>query len=66
MLFFIEHSTRRVHLIQDRGAKFTAAFDTVLAVAAVRIIKTPIQAPCANAIAVGGLPARAASASTGC
>ncbi len=46
-----DHTDGLKFLIRDRDAKLTDAFDAVLTAAGIRIIKTPVQAPRANAIA---------------
>ena len=46
-----ERADRFRFLIRDRDSKFTAAFDAVFTGADIRIIRTPIRAPRANAVA---------------
>jgi transposase InsO family protein len=46
-----DHADGFKFLVRDRDTKFTAAFDAVLTAAGMRIIKTPVRAPRANAIA---------------
>jgi transposase InsO family protein len=38
-------------LIRDQDSKFTATFDAVFVGADIRIIRTPVRAPRANAVA---------------
>jgi transposase InsO family protein len=38
-------------VIRDRDSKFTAAFDTIFAVEGIDVLRTPVQAPQANAYA---------------
>jgi transposase InsO family protein len=46
-----EHGQRFRLLLRDRDTKFTASFDAVMAPVGIRIVKTPVQAPVANAFA---------------
>jgi hypothetical protein len=48
----LDHRTDRFRfLLRDRDAKFTAVFDTVFAAADISVVKSPPQAPPANAYA---------------
>jgi putative transposase len=46
-----DRTTRFGYLIRDRDSKFSGAFDAVFGAEAIRIVRTPIRAPRANAVA---------------
>jgi putative transposase len=52
-------------LIRDRDSKYTGPFDQVFRSSGIRIVKTPVRAPQANAIAERSSEPSAANASTG-
>ena len=61
-----DRSQRPRFLIHDRDKKFSRAFDAIFRGEGITIIRTPIQAPNANAHAERWSEAHAGSALTGC
>ena len=53
-------------LIRDRDSKYSGSFDQVCGSGAIRIVKPPVRAPQADAIAERFVRTVAPSASTGC
>jgi transposase len=48
----LEDQGRQFHfLVRDRDTKFTASFDAVIASAGIKVVRTPVQRPVANASA---------------
>jgi putative transposase len=61
-----DRGQRRRFLIHDRDAKFSRAFDAIFQGEGMRVIRTPLKAPNANAHIERWVGASGESASTGC
>jgi putative transposase len=51
MMWMADHRIETTHLIRDRDAKFSRAFDRLIKSSGIGIVRTPVQAPNANAYA---------------
>ena len=51
LMWLGDHGVEATHLIHDRDTKFTKAFDQLMNTASIQIVKSPVQAPNANAFA---------------
>ena len=51
LMWLENHNAAATHLIHDRDTKFTKTFDQLMSTANIKIVKSPIQAPNANAFA---------------
>ena len=61
-----DRAAQFMFLVRDRDSKFTSVFDAVFASEGIPILRTPVRAPQANAIAERGSQLPAANCSTGC
>ena len=65
ILSLAERGTSATLLVRDRDTKFVGSFDAAFEADGVRVVKTPVRAPRANAYADGGCAACGPSTWTG-